>query len=59
MADLSDDRIEELHDLAIEDAELTGGSLFARPPLHPQLSVHEHAVYEHAFRNAFARIAGK
>jgi hypothetical protein len=57
MPELTDERIEELHELALSDAELTGGSLLAQRPGR-ELTPKEREIYDFAFRNAFARMNG-
>ncbi|EWY35813.1 hypothetical protein N825_34190 [Skermanella stibiiresistens SB22] len=54
---LTDERIEELHEIGISDAEATGGNIYATLP-ERDLSDEEAKVYDYAFRNAFARMNG-
>ena len=53
---ISDERIEELHELGIADAEGTGGDIYARIP-DRSLTKDEADIYDAAFRGAFARMS--
>lgn len=54
---ISDDRIEELHEMGVADAEQTGGDIYAKAP-DRSLTKDESDIYDAAFRGAFARMNG-
>lgn len=54
---LTDDRMETLHEMGAQDADDSGGDLYASS-IHRDLTAEEMEVYDYAFRNAFARMNG-